>query len=1025
MTLEDPEDAALRSRSVSGRTETIVLHAGGQYLGSEKAPVEAALGRRPGVLAVDANPVAQTATVTYDPAGTSVEELRGCLERAGFECAGCNLPSCLCDPLAEPGTPELRHDAAAVQRADDPMGHGMGGHSGHSMVQMATEMRNRFVLALVFTLAILAWSSVGKSLFGGQLATPFGLDRNVWELLLSLPVLYAGQMFFTGAVRALRQRTLDMMVLVATAVGISWLYSVLVTAGLSGEVFYDAGAMLATFVLLGHWFEMRARGGASDAIRALLDLAPPMALVLRDGEPVEVPTAEVAVGDVLLIRPGAKVPVDAEVIDGDSEVDESTVTGESLPVHKTVGDGLVGATINKNGTLRAPATAIGSDTALAQIVTLVQEAQNSKAPAQRLADRAAFWLVLVALSAGAITFLVWSVIVGRDVRYALLFAVTVIVIACPDALGLATPTAIMVGSGLGARRGILFKSAIALERISAVNTVVFDKTGTLTRGEPEVVAVETADGVEETELLRLVAAAERDSEHPLATAIVNAAAARGLHPPPANSFEAIPGEGAIATVDGRRLAVGNAKLLAREHVSLDGLSAAAERLAGQGRTTVQVGLDGRAAAVIAIADAVRDGSKHAVAQLHELQGAHRDADRRWPRDRRACRRRDRDRRGHRRGAPRRQGQHRRRAATTRPHGRDGRRRSQRRAGARPGRRRDRDRRRHRRRRRDRRPRADALRPTRCRDRDHDRPRHAPQDAPEPRLGDRLQQPRAADRRRHPRAAWRHAQPPGRRRQHVRLEPDRRRQRDRAQTPTAARLAARALGARSVGADVVDDVFGVVADPVDQRRASGVLTVHAEEVQPGGVGDPAPVARHTMVVKDRHVHPGVVGSIPGGPHHGVDLDRAPIREADRSSARINCAGEQLDRVVFGAPPEAVADEQLAALGAAAPGFKRGGDQPQPVAIPMQAPAENAAREMWEPAALRQVDAVVGGEVFGDLRARVRGSNDEHRGPRDLFWASVGVAVRLCHRCVQAVGERRDVRLLIGARGDDHRTGVKRL
>ena len=542
----------------------------------------------------------------------------GGVERSGFECAGCNLPSCLCDPLHEPGTPELAHDAAAVERAGSPAAHGMGGHSGHSMEHMATEMRNRFVIALVFTLAILAWSSVGMSLFGHRLATPFGLDRNVWELLLSLPVLYAGQIFFSGAVHALRQRTLDMMVLVATAIGISWLYSVLVTAGLSGEVFYDAGAMLATFVLLGHWFEMRARGGASDAIRALLDLAPPMALVVRAGEPVEVPTAEVAVGDVLLIRPGAKVPVDAEVIDGQSEIDESTVTGESLPVHKGVGDALIGATINANGTLRARATAIGSDTALAQIVTLVQEAQNSKAPAQRLADRAAFWLVLVALSAGAITFLVWAAIVGSDFRYALLFAVTVIVIACPDALGLATPTAIMVGSGLGARRGILFKSAIALERVSGLDTVVFDKTGTLTRGEPEVVAVETADGVEEATLLRLVAAVERDSEHPLAQAIVNAAAARGLQPPPADSFEAIPGEGAIAIVEGRRLAVGNARLLDREHVSLDGLSAAAEWLARQGRTTIQVGLDGRAAGVIAIADAARDGSKDAVAALHQL-----------------------------------------------------------------------------------------------------------------------------------------------------------------------------------------------------------------------------------------------------------------------------------------------------------------------------------------------------------------------------------------------------------------------
>src|SRR5439155_20214 len=254
---------------------------------------------------------------------------------------------------------------------------------------------------------------------------------------------------------------------------------------------------------------------------------PPMAVVLRDGEPVEVPTAEVAVGDLLLIRPGAKVPVDAEVVEGESEVDESTVTGESLPVHKGPDDKLVGATINKNGTLRARATAVGSDTALAQIVNLVQEAQNSKAPGQRLADRAAAWLVVVALSAGTLTFEGWM-IAGADVRRALLYAISVVVITCPDALGLATPTAIMVGSGLGAKRGILFKNATALEETANLDTVVFDKTGTLTRGQPEVVEIATAEGITEEELLRLVAAAERDSEHPLAQAIVGAAKTRGL-----------------------------------------------------------------------------------------------------------------------------------------------------------------------------------------------------------------------------------------------------------------------------------------------------------------------------------------------------------------------------------------------------------------------------------------------------------------------------------------------------------------
>ena len=310
--------------------------------------------------------------------------------------------------------------------------------------------------------------------------------------------------------------------------------------------------------------------------------------------------------------------MDATVVDGESQVDESTVTGESLPVKKTAGDALIGATINKNGTLRAQATAVGSDTALAQIVKLVQEAQNSKAPGQRLADRAAFWLVLVALIGGGLTFAVWYFIVGRDVQDALLFAITVVVITCPDALGLATPTAIMVGTGLGAQRGILFKHAMALEQAASLDTVVLDKTGTLTKGEPEVVAIVVAPGFAEDDVLRLVAAAEGDSEHPLAQAIVTAATERGLQGRRAEAFEAVPGHGLLATVEGRRLVVGNRRLLEREGIELDGLAARAEELAGQGRTSVQVGLDGRPAAVIAVADAPRETGAEAITALKAL-----------------------------------------------------------------------------------------------------------------------------------------------------------------------------------------------------------------------------------------------------------------------------------------------------------------------------------------------------------------------------------------------------------------------
>src|SRR5215213_2777566 len=518
---------AMTSTTASAH-ETTVLHVGGLHYASEKGVVEHVVSGRPGVLAVEANPVAQTATVAYDPDVTSVLALTRWVEDCGYHCAGQSVPGHMCDPLVEPHAPAAP-DHASVERAEHAHGHGHGGHAGMSMEAMERDMRNRFLVALVFTIPIVLWSMVGTKLLGTELATPFGLDHDLWQFLLSLPVvLYASCIFFTGAVAALRSRTLDMMVLVAVAIGVGWLYSVAATFFIEGEVFYEAAGMLATFVLLGHWFEMRARGGANDAIRSLLDLAPPKATVIRDGDPVEVPTAEVAVGDLLLIRPGSKVPVDAVVEEGESQVDESTVTGESLPVKKSPGDDLIGATINKNGTLRARATKVGADTALAQIVNLVQQAQNSKAPGQRLADRAAFWLVFVALIGGGLTFAIWYFVVGRDVQESLLFAITVVVITCPDALGLATPTAIMVGTGLGAERGILFKHAMALEQAATLDTVVLDKTGTLTRGEPEVVAVATADGFSEDVVLRLVAAAERDSEHPLAEAILKAAGDRGL-----------------------------------------------------------------------------------------------------------------------------------------------------------------------------------------------------------------------------------------------------------------------------------------------------------------------------------------------------------------------------------------------------------------------------------------------------------------------------------------------------------------
>src|SRR5262245_37262371 len=475
----DPADASHgvheghANRSGHVKQATVVLHVGGLYRSSEKAVVEAVLGRRPGVLQVEANPVAQTATVTYETGRTSLAELRQWVQECGYHCAGQSVPTHVCDPMVEPkpsspvhGThartagvqpppavarpaahphhpPSAEHAGhaaapeAVLRSPHEVIGH--GGHAGMSMEGMVHDMRNRFLVAAILSVPILLWSRIGREVLAFEVPAPLGLSDEWLQLLLSLPVVfYSSWIFFDGAMRALRARTLDMMVLVAVAIGAGWLYSLVVTLSGGGEVFYEAAAVLAAFVLLGHWLEMRARGGANDAIRKLLDLAPPMAIVIRDGEPVEVPTAEVGVGDLLLVRPGAKVPVDGTVEEGQSDVDESMVTGESLPVHKARSSEVIGAMINKDGALRVRATRVGTETALAQVVKLVQEAQNSKAPGQQLADRAAFWLVFVALLGGLGTFLAWLA-VGRPAAEAILFAITVVVVTCPQRPGAGHP----------------------------------------------------------------------------------------------------------------------------------------------------------------------------------------------------------------------------------------------------------------------------------------------------------------------------------------------------------------------------------------------------------------------------------------------------------------------------------------------------------------------------------------------------------------------------------------------------------
>jgi Cu2+-exporting ATPase len=494
------------------------------------------------------------------------------------------------------------------------MAHEMGHGAGMDMDGMVKDMRNRFLVSLVFSIPLFAMSPMGMG--EPWLTPPTGVDPEVMMFVFSsAAILYPVWPFLVAAWRALLNGVLNMATLVVLSVGTGYLFSVGATFFFEAQQFYEASAVLLVFILLGHWLEMRARAGASAAIKALLNLAPPKAVVFRDGKEVEISTADVQVGDVVILRPGNKIPVDGEVTEGESAVDESMLTGESMPITKRVGDSVIGATINKSGTLRYRATKVGLDTALAQIVKLVQEAQNSKAPAQLLADRASQVLVLAAILIGVATFIAWYWWLGQPLLFALTLTITVFVIACPDALGLATPMAVMVGTGLGATHGILFKNAASLEEATKLNVIVFDKTGTLTMGQPKVVEVVAADGQAEDEVLRIAAAVEGGSDHPLALAIVERA--KGLEVPPIAEFLNIEGKGAQAEVLGSRVYLGNRRLMTEQSIDFLGLENKAEELKGAGRTVVHVARAGRLLGLVAIADAPRPTAKRTIARLRD------------------------------------------------------------------------------------------------------------------------------------------------------------------------------------------------------------------------------------------------------------------------------------------------------------------------------------------------------------------------------------------------------------------------
>ena len=487
---------------------------------------------------------------------------------------------------------------------------GGGGHEGHS----AAAFRRRFWVSLALAIPVLGFSPMLREWLG--LPDVSGVQEAVAPLFGTLVFLYGGWPFLVGAVSELRGRRPGMMTLIALAITVAFLASAASTLGLLDVEFWWELAALIVIMLLGHWLEMRAVGQARGALQALAELLPDEAERVRDGDVEAVPIAALEPGDVVLVRPGGRVPADGRVLEGAADVDESMVTGESLPVSRGPGERVVAGTVVTDSALRVRVEAVGGDTALAGIQRLVAEAQSSRSRAQTLADRAAAALFYVAVGVGALTFAVWAALgeagdaVGRTV--------TVLVISCPHALGLAIPLVIAISTSLAARAGVLVRDRLALERMRSVDTVLFDKTGTLTRGEHAVVGVATADGAGGDELLALAAAVEAPSEHPVARAIVAAARERDGSPPAAEGFRALPGRGVEARVGAERVAVGGPALLAELRASVpDALSTQLERWRARGAGILYVVRDGRVAGALAVADRVRPEAREAVAELHE------------------------------------------------------------------------------------------------------------------------------------------------------------------------------------------------------------------------------------------------------------------------------------------------------------------------------------------------------------------------------------------------------------------------
>ncbi|MEO1164944.1 MAG: heavy metal translocating P-type ATPase, partial [Chloroflexota bacterium] len=643
-------------------TQQIKLPITGMTCAACEKNVNRALTKADGVSEVQVNLATENAFITYDSTVTKPASLIERVEKYGYgvatasvelpiigmTCAACeknvnralSKTSGVLDVAVNLATEKAKvtYIRGAVRRSDlvsavEKYGYGVIDTSQADDIDDAeraareAEQQKQWDLVLfgaLFTIPLFI-VSMGRHLFMSFLPPIFMAD---WWIIvfaiLATPVQFRlGYQYTVGAYKSLRNGTANMDVLVALGSWAAYLYSVVILLGLlfgfsdvvgTGD-YFESAAVILTLITLGKWLEARAKGRTSEAIKKLMGLTPDTATILEDGKEKDIPLSEVALGDRLVVRPGERVPVDAIVIEGRSSIDESMLTGESMPVNKKVSDGVIGGTVNKQGRLIIEATRVGGETALAQIIRLVENAQLSKAPIQRVADQVSGIFVPIVLVLATLTFVGWFFVGNVGFTQAMLNAISVLVIACPCALGLATPTAIMVGTGRGAEMGILFKDSTALEQVHKLSTIVFDKTGTITQGEPTVTDIVTTDAVEESDLLMLAASAEQGSEHPLGQAIVTVATERNLALKNLDAFEAISGRGIQATVDNRQVLVGSPRFIRERGFDLTTNQAKIDALQARARTAVVIASDNTVLGIIGIADAIKPTSKTAITDL--------------------------------------------------------------------------------------------------------------------------------------------------------------------------------------------------------------------------------------------------------------------------------------------------------------------------------------------------------------------------------------------------------------------------